>query len=66
MRANDPKLVYLRRIAGALGDLCDQLVFVGAFSRLLANRDFENVLPGMLAEPERANLVLERLGRLCQ
>lgn len=35
---------------------------VGAtFARLLANPDFANVLPGLVAEPERAGLVLERL-----
>lgn len=32
-----------------------------AFARLLANPDFENVLPGLIAEPERASLVLGRL-----
>lgn len=32
-----------------------------AFARLLANPDFANVLPGLVAEPERAGLVLERL-----
>lgn len=29
MRANDPNLPYLRRIAEALGDLREQVVFVG-------------------------------------
>lgn len=29
MRANDPNLPHLRRIAEALGDLREQLVFVG-------------------------------------
>lgn len=29
MRANDPNLPYLRHIAEALGDLREQLVFVG-------------------------------------
>ncbi|QHI98653.1 hypothetical protein GT347_12000 [Xylophilus rhododendri] len=32
-----------------------------AFQRLLADPNFANVLPGMLAEPERAELVLQRL-----
>lgn len=32
-----------------------------AFARLLANPDFANALPGLVAEPERAGLVLERL-----
>lgn len=30
MRADDPNLPHLRRIAEALGDLCEQVVFVGA------------------------------------
>ena len=29
MRANDPNLPHLRRIAEALGELCEQVVFVG-------------------------------------
>ena len=29
MRANDPNLPYLRQIAEALGDLREQVVFVG-------------------------------------
>ncbi len=29
MRADDPNLPYLRSIAGALGDLCEHVVFVG-------------------------------------
>lgn len=32
-----------------------------AFATLLANRDFANVLPGLITEPERAELVMERL-----
>lgn len=32
-----------------------------AFQKLLTNADFENVLPGMIAEPERAELVMKRL-----
>ncbi|MBA4342382.1 MAG: hypothetical protein C0423_09545 [Methylibium sp.] len=32
-----------------------------AFARLLANPDFANVLPGLVAEPDRAGLVLDRL-----
>lgn len=32
-----------------------------AFNRLLASRDFASVLPGLIAEPERAGLILERL-----
>lgn len=33
----------------------------GTFHRLLTDPNFANVLPGMLAEPERAPLVLERI-----
>jgi hypothetical protein len=35
-----------------------------AFAGLLTNRDFANVLPGLVAEPERAGLVMERLKAL--
>lgn len=34
-------------------------------TELLAHPDFANVLPGLLAEPERVGLVLERLRRMC-
>ncbi|WP_205665272.1 hypothetical protein [Caldimonas tepidiphila] len=37
-----------------------------AFGPLLKNQDFANVLPGLLAEPERAGLVMERLKALSQ
>ncbi len=33
--------------------------------RLLTNRDFANVLPGLIAEPERAGLVMQRLKAMC-
>lgn len=66
MRANDPNLPYLRQIAEALGDLCEQVVFVGGavatvFQRLLSDPDFGNVLPGLIAEPERSELIMQRL-----
>lgn len=35
-----------------------------AFARLLADPDFANVLPGLVAEPERSSLVLDRLKKL--
>lgn len=35
-----------------------------AFAQLLANPDFANVLPGLVAEPERAGLVMARLRTL--
>ncbi|MEO6280338.1 hypothetical protein [Roseateles sp.] len=37
-----------------------------AFAPLLANRDFVNVLPGPIAEPARAGLVMDRLRALSQ
>ena len=38
----------------------------GAFALLLANPDFVNALPGLVAEPERAALVMDRLRALSQ
>lgn len=35
-----------------------------AFARLLTNPNFANVLPGLVAEPERAGIVMERLRTL--
>jgi predicted nucleotidyltransferase len=37
----------------------------GVFAALLANRDFLNALPGLIAEPERAHVVAARLERMC-
>lgn len=37
-----------------------------AFAQLLKNPDFVNVLPGLIAEPERTTLVLDRLKALSQ
>lgn len=75
IRAHDPNLPYLRCIAEALGDLREQVVFVGgavavllitdplamAFAPLLADPDFVNVLPGLISAPERAELIMERM-----
>jgi hypothetical protein len=36
-----------------------------AFHRLLSNPDFANVLPGLIAESERADLVMQRLKAMC-
>ena len=71
MRHDDPNLPYLRSVAEALGELRKQVVFVGgavaaAFTPLLTNADFLNVLPGLLVEPERAGLVLARLKEMSQ
>lgn len=35
-----------------------------ALTQLLKNQDFANVLPGLIAEQERADLVMERLRAL--
>jgi len=32
-----------------------------AFHKLLSDPDFENVLPGLIAEPDRADLIMQRL-----
>lgn len=37
-----------------------------AFARLLDHPDFANVLPGLVAEPERAGIVLDRLRKMTQ
>lgn len=37
-----------------------------AFAPLLKNPDFVNVLPGLIAESERAGIVMDRLKALCQ
>ncbi|MFP5374674.1 MAG: hypothetical protein ACLGHW_07210 [Gammaproteobacteria bacterium] len=36
----------------------------GAFARLLAHPDFANALPGLVLEPERAGIIVERLRRM--
>jgi hypothetical protein len=36
-----------------------------AFRRLFTNPDFANVLPGLVAEPERADVVVQRLRAMC-
>ncbi|MDB5817267.1 MAG: hypothetical protein JWQ11_907 [Rhizobacter sp.] len=41
-----------------------RLAVAAAFARLLAHRDFANVLPGLIAEPERTSLVLDRLKQM--
>jgi len=35
------------------------------FQRLLANSDIANALPGLIAEPERADLVVQRPRAMC-
>lgn len=41
-----------------------QQAVAAAFARMLAHPDFANVLPGLIAEPERAGLVRDRLRKL--
>lgn len=41
-----------------------QQAVAAEFARLLASRDFANVLPGLIAEPQRAGLVLARMRTL--
>jgi hypothetical protein len=41
-----------------------QQVVGAAFANLLARPDFANVLPGLIAEPERAGIVEQRLRRM--
>lgn len=42
-----------------------QQAVASAFQRLLSNPDFAYVLPGLIAEPERAGLVMQRLKAMC-
>lgn len=37
-----------------------------AFQRLLSNPDFASALPGLIAEPERSALVMQRLNAMCE
>ena len=39
---------------------------VSAFAGLLEHRDFANALPGLIAEPERIGIVLQRLKGMSQ
>ncbi|MBB6598801.1 hypothetical protein [Luteimonas sp. MC1825] len=43
-----------------------RLAVASAFSGLLQHRDFANALPGMIAEPERTGIVLQRLRGMSQ
>jgi hypothetical protein len=43
-----------------------QQVLGAAFAYLLARPDFANVLPGLIAEPERAGIVEQRLRRMSE
>ena len=52
MRPDDPNYEYLLLIADALGDLRDNVVFVGGCTA------------GLLADSSRTNIVLDRLKSL--
>lgn len=49
----------------ALAPLELRQAMAAAFRQLLTNPDFANVLPGLIAEPERAGLVMQRLKAMC-
>ncbi|WP_085316775.1 hypothetical protein [Derxia lacustris] len=59
----DGREELLGEMADAPADL--RAAVAAAFKPLLANPDFANALPGLIAEPERAGLVLQRLKALC-
>jgi len=55
----DGREELVREMAEAPEDV--RQAIAAAFHLLVSNRDFGNVLPGLIAEPERAGLVMERL-----
>nr|WP_297528910.1 hypothetical protein [uncultured Roseateles sp.] len=60
----DGRQELVAELAGAPVEL--QNAVAAAFTPLLKNAGFLNVLPGLLAEPERAGLVLARLKAMSQ
>ena len=60
----DGREELLVEMAGAPAEL-QQAVAI-AFGTLLQDGDFANVLPGLLAEPERADLIMQRMNSLSQ
>lgn len=60
----DGRQELVAELAGAPIELRNAVA--AAFKPLLTNADFLNVLPGLLAEPERAGLVLARLKEMSQ
>lgn len=58
----DGREELIQEVAAAPADV--KQAVGAAFAALLAHPDFVNVLPGLIAEPERSLLVLERLGKL--
>jgi hypothetical protein len=59
----DGRAELAHELAAAPADL--QQAVAGAVQRLLADPNFANVLPGLVAEPERAGLVMQRLKAMC-
>ena len=60
----DGRQELVAELAGAPVELRNAVAT--AFTPLLKNAGFLNVLPGLLAEPERAGLVLARLNEMCR
>lgn len=58
----DGREELIEELAAAPADL--RQAVATAFASLLTNRDFMNVLPGLIAEPERAGVVMDRLRAL--
>jgi hypothetical protein len=58
----DGREELVKELATAPADLRQAVASV--FNALLANPNFANVLPGLMAEPERAGLAMERLRAL--
>lgn len=55
----DGREELMAEVAGAPPDVRQAVAL--AFQKLLSDPDFENVLPGLIAEPERADLIVLRL-----
>jgi hypothetical protein len=58
----DGREELVKEMATAPADL--RQAVASAFTALLTNPDFANVLPGLMAEPERAGLAMDRLRSL--
>lgn len=60
----DGRAELAEEIAAAPAELRESVAAV--FAKLLANHDFVNAMPGLIAEPERVEIVLMRLRNLSQ
>lgn len=58
----DGRQELVEELAAAPAELREAVA--AAFTPLLSNQDFVNVLPGLIVEPERASLVMDRLRAL--